>query len=130
MVKWGNWSLTPAHNEKLLKFLEAGEVPEAFLSNLVELALLTEADTALILAVSLFNTRDLSTALVVTNITHLKLAATRTGQSVKDIYFNNARWEFITPSVAARLVKQFADHEMTSEHYKILLSLGKISGLV
>ena len=54
MVNWGKWSLTPAHTEKLLKFLQSGEVPEAFISHLVEMALLTEADTALILAESAF----------------------------------------------------------------------------
>ena len=131
MVKWGKWSLTPAHTEKLLKFLESDEVSEAFIPHLVKLAPLTEADTALILAVSPFNTREyLSTAPVVTNITHLKRAATRTGQNVTDIYFNDARCGFITPSVAARLVEQFAGHEMTSEQYKTLLSLRKKSGLV
>ena len=92
MGKWGKWSLTPAHTEKLLKFMEQGEVPEAFISHLVELAPLTGADTALRLAVSSFNTREyLSTAPVVTKITHLKRAATRTEQSVTDIYFNDAR---------------------------------------
>ena len=93
---------------------------------MVELAPLTEADTALILAVSPFNTREyLSTAPVVTNITHMKRAATRTGQNVTDIYFNDARCDFITPIVAARLVEHFAGHEMTSEQYETLLSLRK-----
>ena len=131
MVKWGKWSLTPAHTEKLLTFLEPGGVPEAIISHLVELAPLTEADTAFILAVSPFNTREyLSTAPVVTNIAHLKRIATRTGQSVTDIYFNDARCEFITPSVATELVKQFAAGEMTTQQYKTLLSLRKKCGLV
>ena len=82
----------PAHTEKLLKFLESGEVPEAFMSHLVKLATLTGADTAVIRAVSPFNTREyLSTAPVVTSITHLKRVAAGTGQSVTDIYFNDAR---------------------------------------
>ena len=82
-------SLTHAHTE-MLKFLEPGEVPESFISHLVELAPLTEADTALILAVSIYYTREyLSTAPLVTNITHPKRAATRTGQNVTDIYFND-----------------------------------------
>ena len=80
MVKWCKWSLTPAHTEKLLKFLESVEVSEAFISHLIELAPLTEADTAPILAVSPFNTREyLSTASVVTSITQLKRATIQTG---------------------------------------------------
>ena len=124
LVKWGKWSLTPDHIGKLLKFLTHDKVPKASLYHLVEVAPLTEADTALILAVSPFNTRK-STAPVVTNITHLKRVATRTGQSVTDIYFDDARCEFITPNVATQLVKQFPECETTGEQYKTLLSLKK-----
>ena len=77
---------------------------------------LTEADTALILAVRPFNTREyLWTPPVVTNIAQLKRVVTRTGQTVTDIHFDDARCEFITLRVAAELVTQFADGEMKSE---------------